>query len=354
MEIGIPRELKVMEGRVALIPEACHDLVSAGHRVFVERDAGKLSGYSNPQYEAAGAEIVASHEEVYAQARLIVKVKEPVPEEIMLLRNDHILFSFLHLAANKELATDLSAIGLTAIAYGTVEVGQSLPLLAPMSNIAGIVAAQTATNLVFQHQGGRGILVGGSAASARANVLVLGAGVAGTGAIQVFSALGANVTVFDKNTQKLDKIRCLNHVNTLYAYQDSIKEALKTADILIGAVLIPGAKAPRIVTTEMVASMPPASVILDISVDQGGCIETIHPTTYADPVYIEHNVLHYAVSNIPGAVPRTSTQALCAVILPYVLALANEAALPPELLSGFNIKSGEITHKAVAEALASE
>lgn len=355
MDIGIPKELKVKEGRVALIPEACHELISAGHRVVLEHDAGKLSGYSDQQYQAAGVEILARGQDVYEQAKMIVKVKEPLRQELELLRSDHILFSYLHLAANKELAEGLRAIGLTAVAFETVEVGQTLPLLAPMSNIAGIVAAQTATNLLYQHHGGRGILVGGSATSPRANAVVLGAGVAGAGAIEVLAALGANVTVFDKNTEKLDKIRRLgNNINTHYAYKETIKESLKSADLLIGAVLIPGAKAPRLVTTEMVASMPDASVILDISVDQGGCIETIHPTTYADPVYIEQGVLHYAVSNIPGAVPRTSTQALCAVLLPYVLALANQQSESiPGLLAGYNIKSGEITHKAVAAALAS-
>ncbi|VAW71097.1 Alanine dehydrogenase [hydrothermal vent metagenome] len=354
MNIGIPREIKVMEGRVALIPEACHELVRAGHKVSIESDAGKLSAYTNQQYQAVGVEVLASAQEVYAQAELIVKVKEPLPEELALLRSDHILFSFLHLAANKVLTQALQDIGLTAIAFETVERDTLLPLLAPMSSIAGIVAAQTASNLLFQHQGGRGILLGGSSASARANAVVLGAGVAGSAAIGVLAALGANVTVFDKNTEKLDNIRQLGNVNTEYAYQHSIMKALQTADLLIGAVLVPGAKAPQIVSTDMVATMPEASIILDISVDQGGCIETIHPTTYAEPVYIEQGVLHYAVSNIPGAVPRTATQALCAVLLPYVLALANkQVESAPGLLSGYNIQSGEVIHKTVAEALAS-
>ncbi len=353
MHIGVPREIKIMEGRVALIPEACRELVTAGHKVFIEHDAGKLSGYSDQHYQSAGVEILVTAQELYDKTTLIVKVKEPLPEELDLLRSDHILFSYLHLAANQQLARGLQAIGLTAIAFETVEVEHSLPLLAPMSHIAGVVAAQTATNLLYQHQGGSGILLGGSAASPRANAVVLGAGVAGSAAITVLAALGANVTVFDKNTDKLDKIRQLGSINTQYAYQGAIQESLKTVDLLIGAVLIPGARAPRVVTTKMVAGMPKASVILDISVDQGGCIETIHPTTYADPVYVDQGVLHYAVSNIPGAVPRTATQALCAVLLPYVLALAAEQPdSTPGLISGYNIQSGEVTHKAVAEALA--
>ena len=354
MKIGIPKEIKIMEGRVALIPEACRELVTAGHEVVIEHNAGLASGYTDQQYEAAGVKVLERNQDVFEQSKLIVKVKEPMREELELLRSDHILFSYLHLAASKELTEGLKAIGLTAVAFETVEVNGKLPLLAPMSDIAGTVAAQTSVNLLYQHNGGRGILLNGSPSSPRANAIVLGAGVAGTAAIRVLAALGANVTVFDKNTEKLDKIRRLgNNINTLYAYADSIAEVLKSADLVIGAVLVPGAKAPVVVTTDMVAEMPKASVILDISVDQGGCIQTTHPTTYDDPVYMDQGVLHYAVSNIPGAVPRTATQALSAVILPYVNSIANEQSDSiPGLLAGYNVQAGEVTHKAVIAALA--
>ena len=353
MRIGIPKESKVAEGRIALIPAACADLVRAGHQVVVQTQAGSLSGYSDEAYQAAGAEIAGSMRQLYAQTELIVKVKEPVDEELDLLEARHVLFSYLHLAANRELAGRLAQIGLAAIAFETVEEHGSLPLLAPMSQIAGRVAAQIGTTLLYQYQGGSGVLLGGVATSARGSVVVLGAGQAGTAAIQVAAGLGANVTVFDKKWEKLEQIRNLgSNITTLYPYKDAVHESLAGADLVIGAVLIPGSRAPVVVTEKMVADMPDGSVIVDISVDQGGCIATTRPTTYAQPTYKEFGVCHFAVTNIPGAVPRTASQALSAVLLPYVqLVAAGNWQSVESLSKGLNVQSGRVVHPVVREAL---
>jgi alanine dehydrogenase len=346
MEIGIPREIKILEGRVALTPMAVKELIAAEHRVFIEKGAGLLSGYPDSEYLSAGATVVDTADELYKKAALIVKVKEPQEAELKLLRNDHILFSYLHLAAVPELTKELLKIGLTAVAFETVTDGRKLPLLAPMSDIAGRISVQIGTHLLHQPQGGRGILLGGggTANTEKGQVVILGGGIAGTGAADVAAALGANVLIFDPNADKRARLEALsNNITARSPDNDAIDRAVKEADLLIGAVLIPGAKAPHLVSSEQVKSMKTGSVVIDISVDQGGCIETTRPTNYENPTYVWEGVTHFGVTNMPGAVPRTATQALSEVLLPYVLQLcepdwqANQA-----LESGINVKNGEI------------
>ena len=344
MKIGIPREIKILEGRVALTPAATRELVKNGHQVFVEVNAGLLSGYPDQDYQDAGAKLLDSARSVYDRSELIVKVKEPQPAELNFLRNDHILFSFLHLAAVPDLTKALLEIGLTAVAFETVSKNNQLPLLAPMSDIAGRIALQIGTHLLHQPQGGRGILLGGVAGTERGNVVILGGGTAGTGATWIASALGANVLVFDPNREKQSRLEAIGqNVTARQPFEQDINDAVKQADLLIGAVLIPGTIAPHLVTAEQVKSMKAGSVIIDISVDQGGCIETTRPTTYAEPTFVWENVIHFGVTNMPGAVPRTATQALSAVLLPYVLQLCEADWLSnPVLTSGINVQNGEI------------
>ncbi|MDH5649475.1 MAG: alanine dehydrogenase [Gammaproteobacteria bacterium] len=353
MRIGVPKEIKTMEGRVALIPPAVGELVAAGHEVFVETGAGIASGYSDENYQAVGAHIVGSAAETYGQAQLMVKVKEPVAPEYDLLREDHILFSFLHLAANATLTQALATRGLTAVAFETISVKGRLPLLAPMSDIAGRLASQIGTTLLHSSHGGRGILLGGLPAAERGNVVILGDGVAGSNAARVAANVGANVTVFGLARENLSRVRFLGpNVTALPSYDALRQEAVQQADLLIGAVLIPGAKAPHLVSREMVKSMKPGSVIIDISVDQGGCIETTRPTDYAAPTYVEEGVVHFGVTNMPGAVPRTASQALSAELTPFVLRLAAEGGLQdPVFAQGINVQNGKIVHPAVAQAL---
>lgn len=344
MKIGIPCEIKVLEGRVALTPSAVGELVKHQHRVYVQKNAGLLSGYSNQQYQDAGAKLVTSAKALYASADLIVKVKEPQTRELKYLRADHILFSYLHLAAAPELTKKLLSIGLTAIAFETVTANKQLPLLAPMSDIAGRIAIQIGTHLLHQPQGGRGILLGGVAGTEKGQVVILGGGTAGEAATRIASALGANVLVFDINPDKKARLESIGqNVTVQEPFVQDIDEAVEQADLLIGAVLIPGAKAPHLVTAEQVKSMQTGSVIIDISVDQGGCIETTRPTTYANPTFQWEGVIHFGVTNMPGAVPRTSTQALSAALLPYVLQLCDtEWPSNPVLASGVNVQNGVI------------
>ncbi len=354
MKIGIPKEVKIKEGRVALLPYACGELFRQGHQVFVETQAGKLSGYPDQDYEQNNATIIQSAKSLYQHAELIIKVKEPIEQEYEYLRADHILFSYLHLAANPVLADYLKQLGLQAIAFETVENNRQLPLLAPMSQIAGKVAAQVGTHLLHSSNAGKGVLLGGVAGSERGRVVVMGAGNAGFSATSILAALGANVTVFDKMTEKLDTIRSLGaNVTGLYPYQAEVADAIKAADLVIGAVLIPGAKAPVVVSSNMVKNMAAGSVIVDISVDQGGCIETTRPSSYDDPVYKCHEVLHFTVTNMPGAVPRTASQALSAVLLPYALEISSgQWQKSTDLLSGLNVSNGQYTHPALKAALA--
>jgi len=354
MQIGIPREIKPLEGRVALSPEACGDLVEAGHNVFVEQKAGILSGFSDQAYQAVGATITASPGETYGKGQLIVKVKEPVSADLALLQKNHLLFCFLHLAANPQLARSLLDIGLTGIAFETVETDDHvLPLLAPMSDIAGRLATQIGSNLLHQPAGGKGLLLGGLPGTERGRVVIIGAGNAGGNAAVMAAAMGAEVTVFDLARERLADMRRLgNNVTALYPYQDTVRQAVAGADLLIGAVLTTGKRSPHVVTRKMVASMTAGSVIVDISVDQGGCIETTRPTTYEEPTYLEEGVVHFTVTNIPGAVPRSASQALSAVLLPYVHKLTDpDWKISAELQRGINIESGQLTHPALKESL---
>ena len=353
MRIGIPKEVKVREGRVALIPAAASELTRQGHEVFIQSDAGVASGYPDEDYRRIGAQLVPDAATLYARAQLVVKVKEPIAQEFGLLRKDHILFSYLHLAANPTLAQALKDKGLTAVAFETVEAGGRLPLLVPMSDIAGRLAIHIGTTLLHSHAGGRGLMLGGMPSAERGHVVILGAGVAGGNAAAVAAALGAQVTVFAPHREALERMHSLGpNVTALPSYSPLIAEAVQSADLLIGAVLIPGAKAPKLVSAALVRRMKPGSVIIDISVDQGGCIETTRPTDYDHPTYVLDGVVHFGVTNMPGAVPRTASQALSTVLTPYVLRLATEGGLnDAALAAGVNVSGGKIVHPAVAAAL---
>jgi alanine dehydrogenase len=349
MRIGIPKEIKPREGRVALIPAACAQVCQHGHEVCVQSMAGELSGYSDADYQTAGVTILPDAATVYGEAELLVKVKEPQATELALLRTDHLLFSYLHLAAAPALLMSLREIGLTAVAFETVQDGRALPLLAPMSDIAGRLAVQIGASLLQQPNGGRGLLLGGLPAAERGHVVILGAGTAGGNAALMAQALGAEVTVFDPNRSKLVAMRALGaNVTGLHPYPFAIEEHLRSADLLIGAVLIPGAKAPHLVTADMVRRMQQGSVIIDISVDQGGCIETTRPTTYEQPTFIWEGVVHFGVTNMPGAVPRSASQALSAALVPYILRLTQSGwDKAPDLAAGINVRAGQVVHPAL-------
>ena len=354
MHIGVPREIKPLEGRVGLVPDACSELVAAGHELFIETGAGVPSGYPDAQYRAAGVTICDSAKSLYASAELIVKVKEPVEGDLDLLRREHILFSYLHLAAAPELMQRLLSIGLTAIAFETVQDDSGfLPLLAPMSDIAGRLAIQLGTGLLHAPQGGKGLLLGGTPGAERGRVVVIGAGVAGGAAVCVAAGLGAQVTVFDRKRERLEAMREVgNNVTALYAWPDRIESAVLEADLVVGAVLIPGARAPHVVSARQVSRMSAGSVIVDISVDQGGCIETTRPTNYVHPTYRVDNVVHLAVTNLPGAVPGTASQALSAALSPFLLPLANGALNEHGALQrGINVRAGKVCHPALLSSL---
>lgn len=349
MRIGVPVEIKPLEGRIALVPEACSDLVRAGHEVFVQSGAGIKSGFADEDFRRAGVKIVPDAAAIYGEAELVVKVKEPLDDDLTHLRSDHLLFCFLHLAADESLTQRLCEIGLTAVAFETVEAGGQLPLLAPMSDIAGRLSVQVGTHLLHQPQGGKGLLLGGVPGTQRGHVVVLGAGMAGGSAAILAAASGARVTVFDRRRERLAAMRELGaNVTALYAYKDTMAQAVADADLLVGAVLIPGAKADRLVSAEQVAGMQDGSVIVDISVDQGGCIATTRATTYEAPTYVEHGVTHFCVANMPGGVPRTSTQALSAVLLPYVETLASgDWESSQALQKGINVRAGKVVYPAL-------
>ncbi len=349
MKIGIPKEVKTLEGRVGLVPAAVAELACQGHHLSVEQGAGVLSGYSDEDYRNAGASIVADPQTLFAEAQLIIKVKEPQPSEWPLLRADHLLFCYLHLAAEAELQQALLDIGLTAVGFETVAEGRRLPLLAPMSDIAGRVAVQVGAQLLHHPMGGRGLLLGGLPAAERGHVVILGAGVAGSNAARLAASLGARVTVFDRDRHKLEQMHDYGaNVTALYPFAHDMQEAVKSADLLIGAVLIPGARAPHLISAEDVRQMQPGSVVIDISVDQGGCIETIRPTTYADPTFVWEGVTHFGVTNMPGAVPRTASQALSAALIPYASRLAREGWQEDAALNaGINLAAGKLVHPAL-------
>ena len=354
MRVGIPKEIKPKEGRVALIPPAAGELVKHGHQVYVQSGAGMASGYPDLDYRNAGVRIVEDAVTLYSEAELVLKVKEPIAAEYGLLRDDHILFCFLHLAANAELALVLKEKGLTAIAFETVQQQGQLPILAPMSEIAGRLAIQIGAVLLHAPEGGRGLLLGGLASAERGRVVVLGAGNVGSCAVSAAAEMGAQVTVFARSRESLLRVHALGpNVTALPAYQSLIVDAVLNADLLVGAVLIPGARAPQLVTAAQVAQMKPGSVIVDVAVDQGGCVETIRPTDYDHPVYVEEGVVHFGVTNMPGGVPRTSSQALSSALLPFALRLAEKEGLADAVLrAAINVREGDVVHPAVAAALA--
>ena len=355
MHIGIPREVRALEGRIALIPEACAQLVAAGHSVSVEQGAGVLSGYSDADFIAAGASLADDARTLFDSAELIVKVKEPQPQELELLKPGHRLFCYLHLAAYPALTRSLQDIGLTAVGFETVqEADGALPLLAPMSDIAGRIAAQVSMSLLHQPQGGKGLLLGGCPAAERGRAVVIGAGTAGSNAATVLAAVGAEVVVFDRKRERLAAMRALgNNVTALYPYTAALQREITRADVVIGAVLRTGARTPHLVSRDIVRAMQPGSVIIDISVDQGGCVETTRPTDWQEPTYVEEDVVHFAVTNMPGAVPMAASQALSAALLPYVQELTRaDWKSRRSLAAGINIEGGQIIHPALQETFA--
>ena len=357
MIVGVPKEIKDNEYRVALTPNGAKELVDAGHRVLVQTTAGEGSGFNDEEYRAVGAGIVPTAADAWG-AEMVVKVKEPQPEEFGFLRDGLVLFTYLHLAAEEALTHELIKTRTTSVAYETVEMSNGcLPLLTPMSEVAGRMAVQVGAHYLERAHGGRGKLLGGIPGVRSADVIIIGGGTVGTNAALMALGMGANVTVLDID---LERLRYLEQVmpgrfNTLASNTLNVAAAVRHADLLIGAVLIAGARAPRLVTREMVREMEPRSVIVDVAVDQGGCVETIHRTTHSDPVYEAEGVVHYGVANMPGAVPRTSTYGLSNATMPYMLKLANKGFVDavrsdPALAKGVNVYKGHITYKAVAEA----
>ncbi|MCC7017765.1 MAG: alanine dehydrogenase [Rhodospirillales bacterium] len=359
MRIGIPKEIKVDENRVGLVPASVRELVHHGHSVLVETGAGLGIGFDDDAYRHAGAAVAADAGEVFAGADLVVKVKEPQPAEIARRAARHTLFTYLHLAPDPAQAKGLVASGCTAIAYETVTDAQdALPLLAPMSEVAGRMAIQVGARCLEKRQGGLGVLLGGVPGVPAAKVVILGGGIAGTNAARVAMGVEANVAIIDKSLRRLYELdlRFGSKLTTVFSTREAVEKHVLEADLVIGAVLVPGATAPRLVTAEMVRRMRKGSVLVDISIDQGGCFETSRPTTHENPTYLGDGIVHYAVANMPGAVPRTSTFALNNATLPFVLALADKGvarALSEDrhLLAGLNVHRGRITHPAVAEAL---
>ena len=352
MRIGIPRETKTLEGRVALVPAAAGHLVSRGHEVWIEKDAGVKSGFKDEQYTALGVKIAPDAAALYEKGELIVKVKEPIAGDLALLRKDHLLFCYLHLAAEPKLTRHLLDIGLTGIAFETVELPNGdLPLLAPMSIIAGRIGVQVGTHLLHQPMGGKGKLLGGLPSTERGKVVVFGAGAAGGNSAALAAAGGSNVVVFEMRADRMEEMMRLgNNVTALFPYEEVVAREVASADLVVGAVLVTGAKAPHVMTRAMVAQMEPGSVFVDISVDQGGCFETTRPTTWKEPTYVEEGVTHFAVTNMPGAVPQTSSQAICAAILPYVNKLASgDWRGNQPLMRGINIEGGKIVHPALLD-----
>lgn len=356
MTIGVPKEIKQQEFRVALPPSGAYQLVRAGHRVLVEKNAGAGAGFPDADYQQVGAEIIDSHERVFAEAELIVKVKEPQPSEYALLRRDQILFTYLHLAASRELTEALMKSGVTALAYETIEVNRRLPLLEPMSEIAGRMSVLVGGYFLAKHCGGTGTLLGGVPGVLPGRVVVLGGGAAGVNAARMAQGLGADVTILEVD---LDRMRfldiTLHTAHTLYSNEAHLIELLPDVDLLIGAVLVPGAKAPKLIRRDMLRHMRPGSVLVDIAIDQGGCAETSRPTTHHDPIYIEEGVIHYCVANMPAAYARTATQALTNVTQRYIELIADHGleeacAKQPALRGGINVRDGKLMIKAVADA----
>jgi alanine dehydrogenase len=362
MKIGIPKETKNNENRVAITPAGVDAFVKAGHQVMIESDAGLGSGFTNEQYAAAGATIIGQASDVWGSADMIMKVKEPLASEYGYFRDGLILFTYLHLAAEPELTRALMEKGVTAIAYETVEVNRTLPLLTPMSEVAGRMAPQIGAQFLEKPYGGKGVLLGGVPGVKRAKVTVIGGGIVGTNAAKIAVGLGAQVTIIDLNPERLRQLDDMfgTDIQTMMSNPFNIAEAVSESDLVVGAVLIPGAKAPKLVTESMIRSMKPGSVVVDVAIDQGGIIETVDRiTTHDNPTFVKHGVVHYAVANMPGAVPRTSTLALTNVTLPYALQIAGKGVARAvqenkALLQGVNVAAGSVTYKAVADSLGHE
>ena len=358
MQIGVPKEIKTNENRVALVPAGAEALIHAGHKVLMEQGAGDGSGFTDAQYTAVGAEIAADAATVWAKADMIIKVKEPIATEWPHMRKDQVIFTYFHFAADEKLTKAHLASGAVCIAYETVELpNRELPLLTPMSEVAGRMAVQEGAKYLEKLYGGRGVLLGGVPGVAPAKVVILGGGIVGINAAKMAAGLGAKVTLLDIS---LERLRYLSdvmpaNVTLIYSNHQNILEQISTADLVIGGVLIPGAKAPKLIRREDLKVMRPGSVIVDVAVDQGGCVETIHPTTHENPTYVVDGVIHYGVANMPGGVPRTSTLALTNATLNYAMALANKGwkkALKENsaLKKGLNMVGGQVTYPAVAEA----
>ena len=359
MLIGVPKEIKNHEYRIGLTPAAVKELVSNGHELVVENDGGKAIGFTNDQYLAAGARIADTAEEIFAAADMIVKVKEPQPQECKMLREGQILYTYLHLAPDPRQTELLIASGATCIAYETVtDRNGTLPLLAPMSEVAGRMSVQAGAHHLEKAQGGSGVLLGGVPGVTPGKVMVIGGGVVGTNAAKMAVGVGADVTILDRSLNRLRELDDIfgNSVKTAYSTNDAIDHYSATADVIIGGVLIPGAAAPKLIRKEHLANMREGSVIVDVAIDQGGCFETSHATTHQDPTYVVDGVVHYCVANMPGGVARTSTMALNNATLPFALALANKGARQAllddrHLLNGLNVHRGKVTYKAVSEVL---
>jgi alanine dehydrogenase len=356
MIIGIPKEIKPQENRVSLVPSAAGQLTKRGHTVLVQRDAGVGSGYPDADYLAAGAKIVEKAADLFGEAEMIVKVKEPLPAEYELLRKGQILFTYLHLAASKSLTEAVVNSGVTGVAYETIQVGNRLPLLEPMSEIAGRMSTVMGAYFLAKHNGGSGVLLGGVPGVLPGRVVVIGGGTSGVNAARMATGLCANVTILEVD---LERMRFLDvtmpAARTLYSSEAHLQELMSTTDLLIGAVLVPGAKAPKLITREMLRRMRAGSVLVDIAIDQGGCAETSRPTTHLEPTYVEEGVIHYCVANMPAAYARTATQALTNITYRYVQLLADfglkkACERQPALIGGINIMNGRLTHRAVAEA----
>ena len=356
MIIGVPKEIKEQEQRVALLPSLTNQLTRHGHSVLVERNAGLGSGYPDQDYVKAGAEIVEQAKEVFARADMIVKVKEPLEAEFPLLRRGQILFTYLHLAASKSLTEALLKSGVTGVAYETIQVDHRLPLLEPMSEIAGRMSVVMGANFLAKYNGGSGVLLGGVPGVLPGRVVILGGGTSGVNALRMAKGLGADATILDIDVERLRFLDiAIENLHTLYSNEANLDDLMPDCDLLIGAVLLPGAKAPKLITRAMLQKMKRGSVFVDISIDQGGCAETSRPTTHLDPVYVEEGVTHYCVANMPAAYARTATQALTNVTYRYVelladLGLDGACKKQPALIGGINTRDGRLTCKAVAEA----
>jgi alanine dehydrogenase len=358
MIIGVPKEIKPSENRVAVTPAGVMEFIKHGHTVYVQSTAGDGSGFSDAEYKKAGAKILPKIEDVYGKAQMIIKVKEPIAKEYKLIKKDQLLFTYFHFASYEPLTKAMIKSGATCLAYETVEASdRSLPLLIPMSEVAGRMAIQEGAKYLEKPMGGRGILLGGVPGVAPAKILVLGGGIVGTHAAKMAAGMGADVTILDVSLKRLRYLEDIMpaNVNTMMSNEYTIRRLIKDHDLIIGAVLIPGAKAPNLITKDMLKEMRPGTVLVDVAVDQGGCIETCKPTTHEDPIYTVDGVVHYCVANMPGAVPYTSTIALTNATLPYALQLANKGWKQAcqdnqELKLGLNVVDGKVVYKAVAEA----